>query len=515
MYRGKQLFFNSVTAIIYQIVLAISGFIIPHYILLYYGSTTYGLVNSITQIFGIISLCELGIGPVIQAALYKPLADKNNQEISKIFKSANRFFKQIVVIAICFTIGMSIFYPIKVKDEFDIIFTVLLIVSISTSRILQYIFGITRQILLDADQKIAVELLPQIVAVIMTTIISVLLMKFGFSIIVVKYVSLVVYLFRPIFLYIYIKKHYEIDCNVKLLPGEEPIKQKWNGVAQHIANSIHANTDILLLTVFSSLRNVSVYSVYNLVIKAFSQGIESITISITSYFGFAMANGNSEELSNKFEEYEIISHHFITEIYIMIGILILPFVDVYTQGVKDTNYYEPVFAVLLVISSYLYCIRIPYHVIIKAAGHFKQTQMSAIIEAIINLTFSVVMVKPFGIIGVTLGTICAMVYRTIYYVFYIQNNILKRNICIFLKHISVDILSIFSVLFVLNALDLICVNVNNYAEWFVLSLKSGIIMLLITSFITYLMYKKSIKSIVLPIINKRKKKDNKKRERSL
>ena len=62
--------------------------------------------------------------------------------------------------------------------------------------------------------------------------------------------------FRPLFLNVYVKKHYNIDKNVNY--NDDPIKQKWNGFAQHLAAVVVDNTDIAVLTIMSSLQNVSV-----------------------------------------------------------------------------------------------------------------------------------------------------------------------------------------------------------------------------------------------------------------
>ena len=74
-----------------------------------------------------------------------------------------------------------------------------------------------------------------------------------------------IYLIRPIVLKVYVDKHYSI--NKKAVYTDEPIKQKWNGLAQHIASVVLDSTDTIVLTVFSTLANVSIYSVYYLVIS--------------------------------------------------------------------------------------------------------------------------------------------------------------------------------------------------------------------------------------------------------
>lgn len=93
--RGKKLALNTITSLGLQVVSVICGFILPRLILESFGSDVNGLVNSITQFLGVITLLDLGVGAVVQSALYKPLADNNTNMISKIYVSANKFFRRL------------------------------------------------------------------------------------------------------------------------------------------------------------------------------------------------------------------------------------------------------------------------------------------------------------------------------------------------------------------------------------------------------------------------------------
>ena len=75
----------------FQNLTIIFGLILPRLYLKYYGSVTNGLINSISQFLNIISLLELGIGTIVESALYKPLAEKNISQISAIVVSAKKF----------------------------------------------------------------------------------------------------------------------------------------------------------------------------------------------------------------------------------------------------------------------------------------------------------------------------------------------------------------------------------------------------------------------------------------
>lgn len=65
--------------------------------------------------------------------------------------------------------------------------------------------------------------------------------------------------------------------------------------------------------------------------------------------------------------------------------------------------------------------------LINYAQHFKKTQSRCIIEAVINLTVSLLGVNLWGIYGVLIGTIVALLYRMNDMILYANRRILKRG----------------------------------------------------------------------------------------
>ena len=98
--RLKKLKWNSFLAIGYQLLVILSGFILPRCYLHFYGSEINGLINSITQFLAFINICDLGIGAVVSSALYKPLAERDILGVSRIFVFAKKFFRIVSFILI-------------------------------------------------------------------------------------------------------------------------------------------------------------------------------------------------------------------------------------------------------------------------------------------------------------------------------------------------------------------------------------------------------------------------------
>lgn len=117
---------------------------------------------------------------------------------------------------------------------------------------------------------------------------------------------------------------------------------------------------------------------------------------------------------------------------------------------------------------------------INAAGHFKETQWRAILEAVINITVSILLIKPLGMYGLLIGTICSFAYRTTDIIYYAHKHIL-------------DISCKKSVLRVLRVALVISLNVilykllvgkyamNSWGEWIMYAVIASIIALLIIS----------------------------------
>lgn len=495
MTRKTKLMMNSTSSLIYQVITIVCGFILPRFFLSFYGSAVNGLVSSITQFLGFISLAECGVGAVVQSALYKPLAKNEMQEVSKIVVSADRFFKKIAYILLGYTAILMVFYPLITLNSFDYLSTLILIFVISISSFAQYYLGMTYKLLLNADQLGFIQYSIHSVALILNTVSCILLMKAGASIQVVKLTTSLIFLAQPVLLSVIAKRKYKIDHKIRFTG--EPIKQKWNGLAQHIATVVLGNTDTVVLTFLSTLENVSVYAVYHLVVNGVKQIVVSMTNGMQAMLGNMLAKNETDELNRSFSHIEWFLHTLVTFVFSVTAALIVPFVRIYTTNVSDANYIVPAFAYLITIAQASYCLRLPYNIMVLAAGHYKQTQWSAIIEAAINIVVSVVLVFNFGLIGVAIGTLAAMAYRTVYLAWYLSRNIIYRNLRHFLKHILTDAacvallfcaVNVFSTFFAMRSV--------NYFSWVILALKVGCTALLSTVAVNAVLYRREVFEVV-------------------
>ena len=491
MNRKKLLALNTSSSLIFQLTTIICGFIVPRLILQTYGSEINGLINSIMQFLAIIAFLELGVGAVIQSSLYKPLAEKNNVEISKIVVSGQKFFSRLATILLVYVVILMGLYPLLAKSNFGFLYTATMILAISISSFAQYYFGIVNSLLITANQRGYFSFNIQTITLILNTIACFILIKLGASIHIVKLTTSLIYLARPVILSLYVKKNYKINWKIKY--NEEPIKQKWNGIAQHVASVILDSTDNIVLTLFSGLQAVSIYSVYNLVVSGVKRLLLSMTNGIQSLMGELLAKKEYERLNKFFGWVEWSIHTGTIFIFGVTAILIVPFVEVYTLGIHDANYIQPNFAILIVAANAGHCLRLPYNLIILAGGHYRQTQSNYVVASIINIILSVLLVKSFGLIGVAIGTLVAMFYQTIWMAIYDSKNLIHWPIKYFIKQLLVDGVTVLSFAIISKFFT---INDITWLSWIIYSIKISLISLVFVGIINIIFYKQYINRIL-------------------
>lgn len=460
--RSKKALRNIIANILLQITIIVNGFVVPKIIIDHFGSETNGLISSITQFLAYITLLESGFGPVVKSVLYKPIAKKNKELIGKILKTTEMFFRRIALVFILYILILCMFFPF-INDGFGWWFTTSLIVIIGLSTFAEYFFGMTYSLFLQAKQEKYVISVIQIITYIVSTIVVIVMAKIGANVHIIKLVSGLIFIIRPIVQNYYVRRKYHLDLGQ--VKGTVKLNKKWDAFAQHIAYVIHTKTDITVLTIFTNFAEVSVYSVYYLVVKGIKSIIQAFSAGIDSAFGDMISKNETENLNKKFTLYEVLYETISVIVFTSTIVLIVPFITVYTKGVEDADYIRPLFGALIVISEYIWAIRQPYNLLIQAAGHFKETRRGAWVECLSNIVISIILVRWLGIIGVAIGTIVAMTIRTVEFVYHANKYILKRSIWESVKKILLAIIETVIIVVICNCLPF--VENDGYLKWMI------------------------------------------------
>lgn len=484
---------NIVTSFVYKIVIIAYGFIIPKLIISHYGSEAFGWLKSIIQFLSFVHVCDFGIGAVIKANLYKPLYNNDNIKISKIVKASSQFFQRIGIIFLIYTFVLIFVYPLFHSNVFSFSDTAMMISIVSIGTFSQYFFGISNQLLLEADQKGYVNNIIGIISTLIVTVFCVILIDKDFSLLVIRIAYAAVFSIRPLCLFLYTKYFYNLRLD-EIILYEEPIKQKWHGFSFHIANLVQNNACIILLTVFSVIENVSIYSVYHLVTNGLSVVASLFISSITPIFGRINAAGNRNILREHFDRFEWFMHFMVCCLFSTCSVAIVPFVRIYTRGITDVDYIRWDFGILLVIATAIFCFCQLYLLLIYVDGRFKETEKYILLVPIINVVLSMVFVVKYGLIGVVIGMLISLLYKLIFLLFYLSSHIIYKKINDYLKIFFMDTIIVCSVV---GSSCFIVINDVSYTKWFVSMLSIGGIAVITSILVSIVLFKETLKWFVV------------------
>lgn len=291
---------NMLMSIAARIVSLATGLIVQRYLLLYFGSTLNGLTTSINQAMAYLVLLEAGLGTASVQALYDPLANNNWELVSGILTATGKEYKKISAVFIVTLAGVSIVIPLAVSGEVEFATAGILTLITGGSYIVSYVMGGKYKALLDADRKLYILYTFEILSVVMSCLFRVIALTRGYGIVLVQLINLLCICTKNIGYVIYVRFKYK-SGNYRHTPNYNAVNKRWNVLIHSVAGIVVNNTDVLILTLFGSLKTVSVYGIYNTVFGQLSSLIQTTFMQAPqSSFG-QLYYRNKKEYSRTYE----------------------------------------------------------------------------------------------------------------------------------------------------------------------------------------------------------------------
>lgn len=392
-----------------QILTILLGIIIPRLVLVNLGSESNGLLNSVNNILAYMSLLEAGVGTATLQALYKPLAEDNKERINRIMSATDRFYRRTGSIYFVAVILLAIFYSYGVESELPKHSVFLVVLLAGLSGVLNYFFQGKYKILFSAEGKGYISSNITTITHAGTSIAKAMILLAGGNVVAVQTTYFLFNLAQMLLFVIYIRKNYKW-LDFTQTPDYDSISQRNAVLVHQISTLIFLNTDIIILTLFTSLKVVSVYSMYAMIFGL----VKTVSVTLSDSYVYALGQTYTDKprFMRLFNLYEVLNLAITFALFCVAYVLILPFLKLYTQGITDINYIDPIIALLFVAYYLMDNGRKPSLFVINIAQHFQKTKWRSILESVINLSVSLALTYRYGIYGVLWGTIAALLYRT-------------------------------------------------------------------------------------------------------
>ena len=413
--RQQRAKINAVSTLLNQLVATMCGVLIPWLMIDTFGSEAYGATTSIAQFLSYISLLEGGIGRAARGELYKPLADGDTKSISRVYMAVKRFFTTVGMVFLVYAFILAFcYYDIADVAIFSRDYVFWLVIAITVGKFAEFMGGYSNITLFNADQRQYVSNVTVIATALLNVLLVAILCRTGCDLLWVKIGGSLIFVIKPVVYSLYRRKHYTIIHTAE----QTKLKNQWTAIGQHIAYFVQNNVAIFVLTVFGNLKLVAVYSVYHMISFSLRNIVTSLGGGMEAMFGDMIARNEMAELKKAYRRYKMILTVLTVTLFGTAMLLILPFVRLYTYGVTDANYIQPLFAGILLLSDALYCLTLPCYNLPIAAGKLKESRSGAYIEALIGVVVSAVLVFWNPLLGVAIGALASMLFKSVYLIIF-------------------------------------------------------------------------------------------------
>lgn len=381
-------------------------------------SADYLGVNGLfTNILTMLSLAELGIGSAIVYALYKPLAENDEDAVASLVKFYGSCYKAIGIVVAVIGIILIPFLNIliteqpAIKENLYVIYALYLFNTAST-----YFFSYRSSLITAAQQNYIVVGVNYLITIIQSIIQMIWLITtheyIGYLIIAsmgtMIYNISISYIAKQKFPYIAKKNIRPLDQKEK----KNLIRNVRALVVWKLSGLLVNSTDNIIITYFNGLATVGLSSNYTLLSSTLNVLLNQLFNGITASVGNLNAK---ESVDKKLEMFNTINlANFWLFGWAAIGIFVLSTDIVHLMF--GVGYILPIsIPFIIALNFYMVGIQSAIWTFENTLGLFRQGRYLQIVTAVINLGCSIWLGKKWGLFGILFATAIARLFTGTWY----------------------------------------------------------------------------------------------------
>lgn len=502
--RVKNSVYNGLSNLIINISVTILSFIVRTIFIRFLGEQCLGLDGLFTNILSLLSLADLGFSTAISFSLYEPLAKHDKAKISQLMSYFKKVYMYVAMVILVVGLCLLPFMKYIVKD-YTISYNIYIIYILYLINTVSSYFTSYSSILIEADQKNYKLTKIRLVFNFLTYGIQLIILFATKNFILYLIIQFVFRFIERLITNWFIKKNYkDIDFYSKSqLPTDEKnvIKKNIKGILFHKVGDYAVNgTDNILISSIVNISTTGIYSNYLSIISILRNLIGSIISATTSSLGNLNVLESNQTKKNVFNLINFICYFMSGCVVVCLYFCLNPFIKIW---VGDYYLLDNICRIVICINFYLNCIMLPITAVKSSAGLYYVDRYVPIIQAIINLTVSIIFGFKFGLIGILIGTTISCITTVNITKPYIIFKYVFKTSCFeyfigLIKNIIVIVVSIIISYFIILYLP-----INNDILKFIIN---GLICLIIYSFVFVLSYFRSyeFKYFYDRLVNRRK-----------
>lgn len=395
-----------------------------------------GITGLFSSILSMLSLAELGVGSAMGFALYKPIADNDEQKIASLM----RFYKQAYQIIGC-VIGaagllMLPFVNFVIQEEPNISenLTILYLIFLFDT-VVSYFFSYKGALLVASQRNYVTASITYVVTIVqhLVQILILAVLRSYIPYLLVKTVGIVVSNFLTAHI---VNREYPFIRKKKVSPLDKQEKKTFfvnvkaltiNKLCTILVN----NTDNIVITYFNGLITTGIASNYLQLMSILTQLVAQIYNGMTASIGNLNASADKEQKHDFFKMmnlsgFWIYSWAAIGLAFVSTDIVKLCFGQEYALDIS--------IPLVLALNLYVSGINNSAYTFKNTMGLFRYGQYLLLATAAINLLLDVILGKRYGLFGIYAATLIARLLTNAWYEPYvIYKHGFQKNYGIYLR----------------------------------------------------------------------------------
>lgn len=407
--RTKRTALNACASLADNLIKLIIKFASRYVFIFTLGQQYLGVSALFTSIITMLSLADLGFGIALPQALYKPLAEKDEDRICMILRFYAKVYKIIATVVIL--VGMAFLpflkYIISAKETSGISHLNIIYILFILQSAASYLF-IYKKTLFTADQKNYYVTVIESATSIISTLVQIIILLVTRNYLLYLLVSIIAIVIQNIFISRKCDKYYPFLKNInkarKLDASEAKVLSKkiYALFIYKAAIAVETGTDNLVMTTLCGLVLTGLCSNYTLIISSITSILMMVMSAATASIGNVVVTESKENTYKIYALLDFIGFWVYSVCGVCMATLINPFINMwlgesYTIGLSTV--------IILCINFYISGTQNVNSNFRNAYGLFYEGRYRPICMIIINLGSSIVLAKYLGVTGIFIGTL--------------------------------------------------------------------------------------------------------------
>ena len=399
--RTKNTLYNLLVNIVSSVLVPVLGFIKVRLFIDLYGSEINGLQLFFAQVITYLNIFELSFSLAFRQLLFKPLAEKNYEEVKAIYHGAKKIFNLTGTLFLLAGLVVGLFLPwfseTSISYGTTVFYFLILCLPYGLS---YYLMGPNFVIMADQKEyKISIWIQS---FVFLRSVLMILVILLKMPVIVVFLIeSLQVFISNFAARKIALKNYPWLLEKSAVTDDHRFFENAKYTTVHRLAAIANNNTDNIVITAFLNLTAVSIYGSYSYLTEAVLKIINSVVTAPMNSFG-NLYSEKKEKSYSIFLEFFHLSNYLATIISICVFVVMNDFVLLWTG---KQEYILPMIAsFLFAVNTYYLTQRECIVTTRDANGLFKESKNNAYLMAICKIVLSVLLIQRFGIVGVLVAT---------------------------------------------------------------------------------------------------------------